>query len=102
MKGYSFMRYVRVFLTPILGTWNSLVTTGQIRSLLLAKPVNRKGEALPWFSYADINYLDQLRLEGHFLVLPTEPSAPGRSRSRMGSRNDRFPQGLGTTLPHDA
>lgn len=64
MKGYSFMRYARVVLTPILGTWNSLVTTGQIRSLLLAKPVNRKGEALPWFSYAAINYLDQLRLEG--------------------------------------
>jgi hypothetical protein len=64
MKGYRVMRFVRIFLTPVLGSWNNLVTTGQLRSLLLAKPVNRKGEALPWFSYAAINFLDQLDLQG--------------------------------------
>jgi hypothetical protein len=64
MKGYRVMRFVRIFLTPVLGTWNSLVTNGQLRSLLVAKPVNRKGEALPWFSYAAIHFLDQLKLDG--------------------------------------
>lgn len=64
MKGYSFMRYARIILTPLLGSWNNFVTTGQLRSLILAKPVNRKGEPIPWFSYSAINFLDQLELAG--------------------------------------
>ena len=64
IKGYRAMRYVRFISTPVLGTWNNLINTGQLRSILKGKPVDRNGAPLPWFSFPAIHYLDQLHLKG--------------------------------------
>lgn len=64
MKSYGFLRYARIFITPTISAWNGLITTGQFRSLICGKPVNAKGEPVPWFTYGAINFLDQQQLQG--------------------------------------
>lgn len=64
LKNYRFLRYTRLVTTPLLGSWNQMVNTGQLRSILKGKPVNRNGDPVPWFSFPAIHYLEQLDLTG--------------------------------------